>query len=65
MNWAALQADLVSDETIDLEDDAEAKHRISGQVYTALSLTIQGDALDKLRQVPEGNGLEAWRKIVA
>ena len=43
---------------------ASAKE-LNGQVCTALSLLVQGDALDKLRQFPDGAGLEAWRRIVA
>ena len=60
--WAAQQADTVNSATIDLEAEAALLQTFDGQIYTALSLLVQGDALEKLRQVPDGNGLEAWRR---
>ncbi len=65
MHWSASQTEATADEVIDLESNAEMAHRMNGQIYTALSLSIQGDALDKLRQVTEGSRREAWRRIVA
>lgn len=64
LNWAAAQNDPINDDATDLEDNADELRRLDGQVYTALSLLAQGDALDKLRQAPEGCGLEPWRRIV-
>jgi hypothetical protein len=65
MSWAESQTDLISDEAIDSEDQSQIIHKLNGQIYTALGLLVQGDALDKLRQVPPGAGLDAWRRIVA
>ena len=59
MSWAASQTDSITDEAIDQEEQAPIIHKLDGQIYTALSLLVQGDALDKLRQVPPGSGLEA------
>jgi hypothetical protein len=50
---------------IDLESNLDVILKLNGQMYASLSLLVQDDALDKLRQVPEGAGLEAWRRIVA
>ncbi len=65
MSWAASQTNVITDEAIDSEVEAETIHKLDGQIYTALGLLVQGDALDKLRQVPPGSGLDAWRRIVA
>ena len=65
MSWSASQTETITDEAIDSELEAETIHKLDGQIYTALGLLVQGDALDKLRQVPPGSGLEAWRRIVA
>ena len=59
LSWAASQTETITDEVIDLENNPDIIHRLSGQIYTALGLLVQGDALDKLRQVPASAGLEA------
>ena len=68
LNWAASIDKTVDDLVIsDAEDVNRPGHlaQLNGQVCTALSLLVQGDAMDKLRQVPDGHGLEAWRRVVA
>ena len=65
LSWAASQTETITDEVIDFENNSDIIHRLNGQIYTALGLLVQGDALDKLRQVPASAGLEAWRRIVA
>ena len=65
LGWASSQSETITDKTIGEEAEGELLKDLNGQVYTALSLLVQGDALDKLRQCPDGAGLEAWRRIVA
>ncbi len=48
---------------IDLQSNSGVIHKLIGQICAASSLLVQRDALDKLRQAPEGAGLEAWRRI--
>ncbi len=51
---AASQADPSTDDAIDLESTSDVIHELSRQICAALSLLCPGDALDKLRQAPEG-----------
>ena len=62
LDWAAVQMDPITDGAIDLEINSELVHELNKQIYTALCLLVQGDCLDKLRQVRHGAGLEAWRR---
>ena len=42
---------------------SQEKQRWSRQLYYMMSLTMNGEALRRLQNVPEGEGAEAWRSF--
>lgn len=65
LTWAASQTEGITAEDISRDEQAQLLHSMDGHIYTALGLLLLGDATDEFRQVPMGDGLEAWRRIVA
>ena len=59
-----VQADANPEETIYNELPTEESRKISMQLYFLLALLCKVKALDVVKEVPRGAGLECWRKLM-
>eukprot|EP00971_Amphidinium_carterae_P063549 1257648-Amphidinium_carterae.1 len=52
-----------ADKEISMTDLGPARESLARQLYLALSLQVSGEALVKVQNVRDHNGLEAWRRL--